>query len=140
MLKRFIPDTVVTRAIAILVLALIAVHVFGYWAYHTGTRAIAESTRDKTLAEQLVSIKRAIANIPDPVERDRVAHALSSSSLEVHWSQVSLVLGNAPLTDRANATAARLKEFVPDLAAEAFRIGFADDSAIASGDADPYRH
>ncbi|MGL4974668.1 MAG: ATP-binding protein [Bosea sp. (in: a-proteobacteria)] len=121
-------------------LALIAVHVFGYWAYHTGTRSIAESTRDRTLAEQLVSIKRAIGNIPDPVERDRVAHALSSSSLEVHWSQVSLVLGNAPLTDRANATAARLKEFVPDLAAEAFRIGFADDGAIASGDAEPYRH
>ena len=139
-LRRFIPDTVVTRAIAILVLALVAVHVLGYWAYHAGTTAVAESTRDKALAERLVSIKRAVASIPDPVERDRTAHALSSSSLEVHWSRISLVLANAPLTERVAATAQRLKELVPDLAAESFRIGFADDGAIASGDAEPYRH
>ncbi len=140
MLKRFLPDTVVTRAVAILVAALIAVHVMGYWAYRVGVSAVAERAQDRALAEQLVSIKRAVANIPNTAERDRAAHALSSSSLEVHWSQISLVLANAPLTKRAKATADRLKELVPDLAAESFRIGFADDGAIASGEAEPYRH
>ncbi len=140
MMKRLLPDTVVTRAVAILVLALIAVHGIGWWAYRTGVSAVAESAQDRALAERLVSIKRAVANIPIPSERDRAAHALSSSSLEVHWSNISLVLANAPLTDRAKTTAERLKELVPDLAGESFRIGFADDGAIASGEAEPYRH
>ncbi len=81
-----------------------------------------------------------VGSIPDTAERDRAAHALSSSSLEVHWSQISLVLAHAPLTERAKATADRLKDLVPDLATEAFRIGFADDGAIASGEAEIYRH
>lgn len=140
MKRRWLPDTVVTRAIAILVAALIAVHFISYWAYRVGTSAVVESAQDRALAERLVSIKRAVANIPAPAERDRAAHALSSSSLEVHWSKISLVLANAPLTQRAKATAERLKELVPDLAAEAFRIGFADDGAIGSGEAEPYRH
>lgn len=140
MMRRLLPDTVVTRAVAILVTALVAVHLLGFWAYRVGVSAVAESARDRALAERLVSIKRAIANIPDLAERDRAAHALSSSSLEVHWSRISLVLANAPLTERANATAQKLKEMVPDLAAESFRIGFADDGAIASGEAESYRH
>ncbi len=139
-LRRIIPDTVVTRAVAILVAALIAVHFVGYWAYRAGTSAVAENARDSALAERLVSIKRAITTIPNAVERDKAAHALSSSSLEVHWSQISLVLANSPLTDRTSATAARLKELVPDLASESFRIGFADDGAISSGETESYRH
>lgn len=138
--KRLIPDTVVTRAVTILVAALFAVHLAGYWAYQIGAAAVADSARDRALAERLVSIKRAVSSIPNPAERDKAAHALSSSSLEVHWSQISLVIGNAPLTERAKATADRLKELVPDLAAEAFRVGFADDGAIASGEAEAYRH
>jgi signal transduction histidine kinase len=140
MTNRWLPDTVVTRSVAILILALIAVHMLGYWAYRVGVSSVAESTQDRALAERLVSIKRAVGNIPDSAERDRAAHALSSGSLEVHWSRISLVLANAPLTERARATADRLKELVPDLAAESFRIGFADDGAIASGEAEPYRH
>ncbi len=136
----WLPDTVVARSLVILIAALLALHMLGYWAYRVGISAVAESTQDRALAERLVSIKRAVANIPDPAERDRAAHALSSGSLEVHWSQISLVLANAPLTERAKATARRLKELVPDLAVESFRIGFADDGAIASGEAEPYRH
>ncbi len=137
---RWLPDTVVARSISILIVALFAVHFLGYWAYQIGVSAVAERAQDRALAERVVSIKRAVANIPDPLERDKAAHALSSGSLEVHWSRISLVLANAPLTERTRATAERLKELVPDLAAESFRIGFVDDGAIASGDAEAYRH
>ena len=68
--------------------------------------------RDAALAERIVSIKRAIAGNVHDAERDRVAHDLSSASLEVHWSKVSLVLGTAPRTERTQAMAARLKELV----------------------------
>lgn len=138
MSHRFLPDTVVTRSIAILILALIAVHVIGFWAYRASIDSVAGSARDRALAERIVSIKRAIASIPESGERDRTAHALSSASLEVHWSGISLVLSTAPLTERAAATAARLKELVPDLEAESFRIGFADDGATGESEADKH--
>ena len=101
---------------------------------------MATAARDRGLAERIVSIKRAIASIPQEPERDRVAHDLSSASLEVHWSKVSLVLATAPMTERTRAMEARLEELVPDLAAESFRVGFADDGALGMGEADAYRH
>jgi signal transduction histidine kinase len=136
MIGRLLPDTVVSRAVAILIAALLAVHVIGYFAYRAGVGLVAGTAQDRALAERIVSIKRAVATIPDEGERDKTAHALSSASLEVHWSRISLVRNVTPLTDRASATAARLKELVPDLEAESFRIAFADDGAVGSSDAD----
>lgn len=134
------PDTVAGRAILILVAALLAFHFVGYWAYRVSVESLANVQRDKALAERIVSIKRAIAGNTNDAERDRVAHDLSSASLEVHWSKVSLVLGTAPTTERTKEMASRLKELAPELAAESFRLGYADDGALGAGDADAYRH
>ncbi len=139
-LRRLVPDTVASRAILILIVALLAFHLVGYWAYRVGVESMAAAQRDQALAERIVSIKRAIAGIPLEPERDRAAHDLSSASLEVHWGKVSLVLGSAPATARTSDMEARLKKLVPDLAAESFRVGFADDGALGSGEADAYRH
>ncbi|MCV9938979.1 ATP-binding protein [Boseaceae bacterium BT-24-1] len=138
--KRLWPDTVASRAILILVAALLAFHLLGYWAYRVGVENLATAGQDRGLAERIVSIKRAIASLPQAPERDRVAHDLSSASLEVHWSKISLVLGNAPLTERTRAMETRLKELAPELAAESFRVGFADDGALGAGEANAYRH
>ena len=120
--------------------ALLAFPLLGFWAYRVGIESLAIAARDRGLAEHIVSIKRAIASAPAGQERDRAAHDLSSASLEVHWSKVSLVLGNAPATERAQIMEARLKEMAPELATESFRVGFADDGALGSGNADAYRH
>ena len=69
-LKRGLPDTVASRAILILVAALLAFHVVGYWAYRVGVESLATAQRDRGLAERIVSIKRAIAGIPQELERD----------------------------------------------------------------------
>ncbi|SFC73144.1 Signal transduction histidine kinase [Bosea sp. CRIB-10] len=138
--KRLWPDTVASRAILILVAALLAFHLLGYWAYRVGVENLATANQDRGLAERIVSIKRAIASLPQAPERDRVAHDLSSASLEVHWSKVSLVLGTAPMTERTRAMEARLKELAPELAAESFRVGFADDGALGAGEANAYKH
>lgn len=137
---RFWPDTVASRAILILFAALLAFHLLGYWAFRVGVESFASAGRDGSLAERIVSIKRAIASIPDGAERDRVAHDLSSASLEVHWSKVSLVLGSAPATERTRQMETHLKQFAPDLAAESFRVGLADDGGTATGTADADRH
>ncbi|WP_089174924.1 ATP-binding protein [Bosea sp. AS-1] len=140
LVERLWPDTVASRAIMVLVAALLAFHLLGFWAYRVGVESLATAARDRGLAEHIVSIKRAIASAPAGPERDRAAHDLSSASLEVHWSKVSLVLGSAPMTERTKAMEARLKELAPELAAESFRVGFADDGALGSGNADAYRH
>ena len=132
LLGRFWPDTVASRAILILFAALLAFHLLGYWAFRVGVESFASAERDGSLAERIVSIKRAIASIPDGAERDRVAHDLSSASLEVHWSKVSLVLGNVPATERTRLMEAHLQQFAPDLAAESFRVGVADDGGAAT--------
>lgn len=138
--KRLWPDTVASRAILILFAALLAFHLLGYWAYRVGVENLATSGQDRGLAERIVSIKRAIASLPQAPERDRVAHDLSSASLEVHWSKVSLVLGTAPMTERTRAMEVRLTELAPELAAESFRVGFADDGALGAGEANAYKH
>lgn len=140
LLRRCWPDTVASRAILILVAALLAFHVLGYWAFRVGVESFASAGRDGSLAERIVSIKRAIASLPDGAERDRVAHDLSSASLDVHWSKVSLVLGNAPTTERTRALEARLREQAPDLAAASFRVGQADEGALPAGNANADRH
>ncbi len=137
---RWFPDTIVARAVMILAGALLAISLVGYWVYRVGAEGLATNARDKGLAERIVSIKRAVAAIPDEIERDKAAHALATASLEVHWSKVSLVLGNAPVTDRSRAMEARLKELVPEFGAESFRVGFADDGALNAGEGDAYRH
>jgi signal transduction histidine kinase len=138
--RRLWPDTVASRAILILVAALLAFHLLGYWAYRVGVENLATASQDRGLAERIVSIKRAIASLPQAPERDRVAHDLSSASLAVHWSKVSLVLGSAPMTERTRAMETRLKELAPELAAESFRVGFADDGALAAGETNAYKH
>jgi hypothetical protein len=140
LVERLTPDTVASRAIMVLVAALLAFHLLGFWAFHVGVESLATAARDRGLAEHILSIKRAIASTPAGQERDRAAHDLSSASLEVHWSKVSLILGTAPVTERTRAMETRLKELAPELAAEAFRVGFADDGALGSADADAYRH
>ena len=67
--KRFWPDTVASRAILILVAALLAFHLLGYWAYRVGVENLATAGQDRSLAERIVSIKRAIASLPQAPER-----------------------------------------------------------------------
>ncbi|MFN7881453.1 MAG: hypothetical protein ACK5PF_00315, partial [bacterium] len=131
---RWLPDTIVARAVLILVGALIAMSLVGYWVYRVGAEGLATNARDRGLAERIVSIKRAISAIPDEVERDKAAHALATASLEVHWSKVSLVLNNAPVTERSRAMEDRLKELVPEFGTESFRVGYADDGALNAGE------
>lgn len=130
--RHFFPDTIVGRAAIILAGALVALHILGYWAYKTGAESLATNARDSGLAERIVSIKRAIASTANDDERDKAAHALATASLDVHWSKVSLVLGNAPATERAIAMEARLRELAPDIASESFRVGFVDEGSASS--------
>ena len=135
-----LPDSVVGRAGAVLLGALLALMAIGYWGFRQGMENVAGGLRERGLAERLVSIQRTVDSIDNEAERDRTAHSLSSASLDVHWSKVSLVLGNAPSTQDTLELERRLKELQPDLVRHAMRIGFADDGALGTGMSDAYAH
>ncbi|MCP4564105.1 MAG: hypothetical protein GY873_37715 [Bosea sp.] len=48
----------------ILVAALLAFHLVGYWAYRVGVESLASAQRGPSLAERIVSIKLPIAAFP----------------------------------------------------------------------------
>jgi len=134
------PQTVLGRAGTVLLGALMALVIIGYWAFRQGIEDVAVSLRERTLAERLISIQRTIQSIESEDERDRTAHGLSSTSLEVHWSKVSLVLGNATPTTESAAIERRISELQPDLKKQRMRIGFADDGALGTGATQAYAH
>ena len=76
--KSLWPDTIASRAILILVAALLAFHLLGYWAYRVSVENLSTVGQDRGLAERIVSIKRVIASLPAAPDRDRIAHDLSS--------------------------------------------------------------
>lgn len=134
------PQTVLGRAGTVLLGALMALVIIGYWAFRQGIEDVAVSLRERTLAERLISIQRTIQSIESEDERDRTAHGLSSTSLEVHWSKVSLVMGNATPTTESAAIERRISELQPDLKKQRMRIGFADDGALGTGATQAYAH
>ena len=80
---RWLPDTIVVRAVLILAGALLAMSLVGYWVYRVGAEGLATTARDKGLAERIVSIKRAVSAIPDEIERDKAAVLESLSAIAV---------------------------------------------------------
>jgi len=140
MLRRLWPDTVASRAILILIAALLGFHALGYWAWRVGADTLAASASDRALAARMLSISRAVAGVSGDAERSRVAHDLSDASLEAHWSRVGLTLDNGTDDERAGMMAARLREQAPGLGAEALRIGFAAAGTHNHGGGAVWRH
>jgi len=140
MLRRLWPDTVASRAILILIAALLGFHALGYWAWRVGADTLAASASDRALAARMLSISRAVAGVSGDAERSRVAHDLSDASLEAHWSRVGLTLDNGTDDERAGMMAARLREQAPGLGAEALRIGFAAAGTHDHGGGAVWRH
>ena len=140
MLRRRIPDTVAGRTIVILLFGLGLFHLWSIWIYQIGVEDLLGSTREEQLAERLISVKDAVGALPD-AERERMAHALSTATMEIHWSPRSLV---GPAGDETHKTALvrqRLRELVPELADDEVRLAFADEGGSqAAADADAFRH
>ena len=80
------PQTSAGRTIAVLLVGLGLFHLWSIWIYQVGIENLLGSTRDQQLAERLVSVKRAIAALPSG-DREQTAHALSTATMEIHWSR-----------------------------------------------------
>ncbi len=140
MLKRLIPDTLAGRTIVILLFGLGLFHLLSIWIYQLGIEDLLGSTREEQLAERLVSVKRVVAALPD-TEREQTAHALSTATMEIHWSTRSFVNLTGAESHRITLVRQRLRELVPELADDQVRLAFADEGGSREReDTDAFHH
>ena len=113
-MRRILPDSLAARTIAVLLLGLGLFHLGSIWVYQIGLEIGIGSIRDRQFAESLVSIARAVGEVPEP-ERDRTAHSLSSPSLEVHWGRSSIIEAVAAEDEALRLMRHRLHGLAQDL-------------------------
>lgn len=125
-LGRLLPDTLGGRIVLVLLVGLMAFHLGSLWLHQIGTEAVLGTTREAQLAERLVAAKRAVAELPTE-ERDRTAHALSTASLDMHWTRAATVQPVQANSARIEALRSRLGELVPEFDITGLRLGYGED-------------
>lgn len=125
-MRRLWPSSLAGRTTVILLLGLGLFHLFSIWVYEFGVEARLVSSREQHLAESMVAARRALAELP-ATERDSAAHALSTSTIEVHWGQRSLVNLDAAEDEFSSRLRKRLAGFMPGLDISTLRLGVAAD-------------
>ena len=125
-LRRLLPDTLGGRIVLVLLVGLMAFHLGSLWLHQIGTEAMLGTTREAQLAERLVAAKRAVAELPIE-ERDRTAHALSTVSLDMHWTRAATVQPVQASSARIEALRNRLGELVPEFDITGLRLGYGED-------------
>lgn len=140
MLKWLIPDTLAGRTIVILLFGLGLFHLWSIWIYQLGIENLLGTTREEQLAEHLVAVKRVVAPLPD-TEREQTAHALSTATMEIHWSTRSLVNPTGPESPSIPLVRQRLRELMPELADAQVRLSFANEGGSQEQvDTDVFHH
>lgn len=125
-LRRLLPDTLGGRIVLVLLVGLMAFHLGSLWLHQIGTEAMLGTTREAQLAERLIAAKRAVAELPIE-ERDRTAHALSTASLDMHWTRAATVQPVQASSARIEALRSRLGELVPEFDITGLRLGYGED-------------
>lgn len=78
------PDTLAGRTTRVLLVCLLALHVGSVWVHESSLRGRDLASRETRLADGLAQAARALSALPE-AERDRAAHALTTTALELHW-------------------------------------------------------
>lgn len=130
-MNRIWPVSLAGRTIAILLVSLGLFHLFSIWVYEFGVETRLVSSREQLLAERLATVQRALIEIP-PAERDSAAHALSSSTVDIHWGSRSLITPGVADSQFSAGLRQRLIGFAPDLAQSSLRIGAGPEQGVGA--------
>lgn len=122
-----IPRSIAGRTIAVLIAGMTLAHALSFFAHQFDLLNQLDISNEQYLAERITSIQRVIEDMP-ATDRDRTAHALSSSTLEVHWGPITVLKHGA--SDRhARMLYERIRDRQPDLTPERVRLSYEDDAA-----------
>lgn len=115
-------DSLSARTIVVVLLGISAVHFVSLWTYQHSLTLEAEVANEARLADQLLTIKRAVMRVPF-AEREAVAHDLSGGPIEAHWSRNEHAAPGGPGAETWTGLGARLRALAPELASDGLIIG-----------------
>lgn len=138
-MPRRLPDTLGGRIVLVLLVGLIVFHLGSLWLHQSGAEAVIGTAREHQLAERLAGAKRAVAELPSS-DRDRMAHALSSAGLDMHWTASPTVRLTDEISPRIETIRARLLELEPNLADAGMRLGYLDEAGSGTPAGEQSRH
>ena len=115
-------DSLALRTTLVVLVGIGLVHLASLWTYqHSLTREL-DLANEARLADQLLSIKRAVMRVPEQ-EREAVAHELSGGPIEAHWSRAEHAVAGGPGATEWDALGRRLREVAPEIAEDGLVIG-----------------
>lgn len=120
-------NSLVARAIAVLVLAVLVSHGLSMGLYHVELVDRQIEAHEAQLAEKLVAIRDLVDAAPEE-SREAIAHAIGGSSIEAHWHRQSAVLITPTGDERLRAAAERLIDRMPGTRPEDLRISYGHDT------------
>ena len=124
-LGRLWPGGLGGRAVAILVAAVVLVHLASMVAYRETAASAAKAMQATQLAERLATAVGAVGDLAPPA-RDQAAHDLSSANLSLRWSGNTSIDAAEPSEPHPAAVAQRLSALLPGFGQGAFHIAYAD--------------
>lgn len=123
-------DSLAARTAVVAVLGIVAVHAVSLWTYQHAIERERHAAHTARLAEQLVTVKRALAFVP-PAERESVAHDLSGGAIDAHWSLDPIAAPNRTSRPADKSLADEVHALMPELAPGDVVIGAGVDPHLA---------
>jgi signal transduction histidine kinase len=124
-LRRLIPRSLVGQTVAVLLAAVVLVHLGSMVAYRDSAFDAASAAHADQLAERLATVSRSLAQLP-AAGRDEAAHGLSSVGLSLRWSERT-EMGAMPVRDPDLVRLRdRLATLLPGQRGDGVRLGYAD--------------
>lgn len=124
-------SSLVARAIAVLILAVLVSHGLSMGLYHAELADRLAANQETQLGEKLAAIKDLVETAPESA-REAIAHAIGGSSIEAHWDRQSAVPATDGRDARLTESAARLAERIPGLRPDDLRLSYGPDSGPTS--------
>lgn len=123
-------DSLAARTAIVAVIGIVAVHAVSLWTYQHAMERERHAAHTARLAEQLVSVKRALALVP-PAERESVAHDLSGGAIDAHWSEDAIAAPDRRQRPADQSLAKEVHALLPELAPGDVVVGAGADPHLA---------
>jgi two-component system OmpR family sensor kinase len=119
-------DTLVARLILVSLLGISLVHVLSIWTYEQALDRELGLADEARLAERILTIKRSVAAVPE-LQRESLAHDLSSGPLEAHWSTTRGTAPGGRGVEQWEGVVRRIRSSAPELGREEVVVGTTGD-------------
>lgn len=126
-------SSLVARAVAVLILAVLVSHGLSMGLYHVELADRLAANQEEQLGEKLAAIKDLVESAPEEA-REAIVHAIGGPSIEIHWDRQSAVASSASGNARLRELAGRLTERLPGVRVEDLRLSLESDGPDSAHD------